>query len=271
MNTVDGNTWQRSEVREVLMLEMIHDGVTIRDSDGRLVKWNRAAEQMLGLTPEQISDWDTQNPDWEVVHPDGSPFTRRTWPGSEAQRTGEAVRDVIMGFLRPPSARLWLRVNSTPFVEADGSVSATITTFTDVTAIIDSEQDTTNAAAEASSAPAVAEFDRHKLELSITAFDNALARMTATLDDERETMRTTAEGIRAGRSLSQSLDEKRISSERDNLTSAIVELEGARRAIRVQMFRAFLAEGKSIGDIARMWGISRQLASRILREAKETD
>ena len=51
------------------------------------------------------------------------------------------------------------------------------------------------------------------------------------------------------------------------LTEAISRLESARLEARRHLFRAMVDEGLSIGDVARTWGISRQLASRILREA----
>lgn len=254
------------------MLEMIHDGVTIRDSGGRLLQWNAAAERLLGLTPLEIDDWTSQDAEWSVIQPDGSPLPHHAWPGVEAQRTGVAVRDVIMGVNQANGDCKWLRVSSTPFVEPDGAVSATLTTFTDVTAIIESERDSA-AGGNGGATPgaATAGFDRRRLEHAIELFDGALARMTATLEHERLTTQAMRHGVSNGRALSASIDEDGMSTDRDNLTSAIVDLEGARRAIRVQMFRALLSEGKSIGEIARIWGISRQLASRILRDAKLVD
>ena len=53
---------------------------------------------------------------------------------------------------------------------------------------------------------------------------------------------------------------------RQGLTDAINRLEAARLDARRQLFRVMIAEGHSIGEIARTWGISRQLASRILRD-----
>jgi DNA-directed RNA polymerase specialized sigma subunit len=55
---------------------------------------------------------------------------------------------------------------------------------------------------------------------------------------------------------------------RQSLTEALAEVESTRHKVRQLAFARGLAEGMSIGELARMWGISRQLASRYLKEAK---
>lgn len=53
---------------------------------------------------------------------------------------------------------------------------------------------------------------------------------------------------------------------RNDLGTALVELERARHRAQQLIFRILVAEGKSATDIARVWGISRQLVSRLLNE-----
>ena len=50
------------------------------------------------------------------------------------------------------------------------------------------------------------------------------------------------------------------------LTSSLNDLEKARHRVRRLLFRLLYTEGKSMSEIARMWGISRQLVSRLLNE-----
>ncbi|HEY7626873.1 MAG TPA: hypothetical protein VH761_07390, partial [Ilumatobacteraceae bacterium] len=56
-----------------------------------------------------------------------------------------------------------------------------------------------------------------------------------------------------------------ISEERTHLTQALDRFEARRRHARVALWRVMLAEGCSIGEIARIFGLSRQLVSRQLR------
>jgi hypothetical protein len=53
---------------------------------------------------------------------------------------------------------------------------------------------------------------------------------------------------------------------REALSRAATDFEAARRVSRISIFRAQAAEGMSIGAIARAWGLSRQLVSRLLKE-----
>ena len=56
---------------------------------------------------------------------------------------------------------------------------------------------------------------------------------------------------------------------RADLVERLTRFEEARHRMRVACFRMSLTEGLSIGDIARLWGISRQLASRLVNETPE--
>ncbi len=51
------------------------------------------------------------------------------------------------------------------------------------------------------------------------------------------------------------------------MTDAIKEFETTRRRVRLVLVTMSLEEGSSIAEIARTWGVSRQLASRWAQEA----
>ena len=53
---------------------------------------------------------------------------------------------------------------------------------------------------------------------------------------------------------------------RADLVERLTRFEEARHRMRTACFRLSLTEGLSIGAIARLWGISRQLASRLVNE-----
>jgi hypothetical protein len=53
---------------------------------------------------------------------------------------------------------------------------------------------------------------------------------------------------------------------RASLTTSLDDLERARHRSQQLMFRLLQAEGKSMSEIARAWGISRQLVSRLINE-----
>ena len=57
-----------------------------------------------------------------------------------------------------------------------------------------------------------------------------------------------------------------VSDLRADLVERLERFEEARHRMRVACFRMSLTEGLSIGDIAHLWGSSRQLASRLVNE-----
>jgi hypothetical protein len=61
-----------------------------------------------------------------------------------------------------------------------------------------------------------------------------------------------------------------IPSLRSSLTDGLERLEHARMACRRTLWRLQLSEGKTIADIARSWGLSRQLVSRALSSTDTT-
>jgi hypothetical protein len=60
-----------------------------------------------------------------------------------------------------------------------------------------------------------------------------------------------------------------ITEDREDLTEALFELDRCRRASRIASFRSALDHGMSINELARIWGFSRQMASRYAKEARE--
>ncbi len=129
-----------SEARSDQILATMHDGLVVQDSTGAIVTWNSAAEIALGLTGDQMVGRTSFDPRWRAIREDGSPWPGETHPAMEALRTGEPVEKALMGVHRPSSGLGWLRITSSPVVETDGSVSSVITSFSDVTELIETDR-----------------------------------------------------------------------------------------------------------------------------------
>jgi hypothetical protein len=117
--------------------------------------------------------------------------------------------------------------------------------------------DTRSASAEALRAAAVQDLDAllqsaATLRVELRGFEVALRRARGHL----------ARG-HAAEDLDRVID---ITAARENLSVAAAEFQLHRHVSRLAVFRVQAAEGMSIGAIARIWGLSRQLVSRTLRE-----
>lgn len=76
-------------------------------------------------------------------------------------------------------------------------------------------------------------------------------------------------GIRTGSSIASTLDSADAVSARLHVNEGLETLATARHELRLAVTAAGLDEGMSIGDLGRAWGISRQLASRLAKEARD--
>jgi hypothetical protein len=62
--------------------------------------------------------------------------------------------------------------------------------------------------------------------------------------------------------------EAHVSEEQADLGEALFLLEQRRRESRIASFRSALDHGVSINELSRIWGFSRQMASRYAKEAR---
>ncbi|MDP2809560.1 MAG: PAS domain-containing protein [Rhodocyclaceae bacterium] len=125
---------RESEGKYRSILASMAEGVMVHDADGRIVECNPAAERILGLMPAHIRGSDGVEPCPEAVRADGSPFAAEDRPAVVALRTGEPVRDVVMGVRKPDGSLSWLRVNAEPLrIDPNAAPHGVVATFTDIT------------------------------------------------------------------------------------------------------------------------------------------
>jgi uncharacterized protein YerC len=101
------------------------------------------------------------------------------------------------------------------------------------------------------------------IEQLVTALEAGIETLTA----DRAVALSLIEAIRSDETIEAIVTANDMATVRERMTDALTEIETARGRARVELFQALLREGHSIGEIARLWGISRQLASRIVRDS----
>ncbi len=110
-------------------------GIIVLDKDARTVEANEMAQELMGLTLEEMRGDGPADPRWHAVHPDGSPFPIHTRPALMTLRTGQPFRNVVTGFYHPSAGTYrWILVNSEPvFDPSHTTVEAVVTILTDIT------------------------------------------------------------------------------------------------------------------------------------------
>lgn len=138
---VDARTaLEKSEDRHRRITASLSEGVLVLDPDGRITQANAAAEEILGLSFDQLTGRTPLDARWAAIHRDGSPFPGDTHPAAITIATGATVRDTLMGIRTPDGALRWLIVNSAPLPEPDSSATGAVASFVDITRIIAAEE-----------------------------------------------------------------------------------------------------------------------------------
>ena len=113
-------------------------GVVYQDTDGNITDANPAAEQILGLSLDQMQGRAAMDPRCKAIHEDGSDFQSETYPGMVALKTGKEVNNVVMGVFHPlKEEHRWININAVPkFREGESTPYENYMTFDDITDLI---------------------------------------------------------------------------------------------------------------------------------------
>ncbi len=114
------------------VVETMSEGVVVQGADGTTELCNARALELFGVTEAELRESFCERGGWQAVRLDGSVYEVQDLPVNVTLRTGEPIRDVIMGITRRDGARLWISVN-TSAIREDGRVRAVVCTFNDVT------------------------------------------------------------------------------------------------------------------------------------------
>jgi PAS domain S-box-containing protein len=129
---------QESELKYCSLHETMSQGVIYQDADGIIISANPAAEQIFCMPIEQMQGRASKDLGWPTIHEDGSDFPVDTYPSMVALRTGETVKNVVMGIMLPQFGRYkWLRITSVPqFLPGKDKPYQVFTTIEDISHIM---------------------------------------------------------------------------------------------------------------------------------------
>jgi len=128
---------RRSELNYRTLFETMSQGVVTQDRSGAIVDANPAAQEILGLSLEQMQGRTSMDPHWRTVWPNGRDLPGDEHPAMVSLRTNRPVREVTIGVVRPgePDHR-WILVSAIPRVRPGETEPYEVTaTFTDITEI----------------------------------------------------------------------------------------------------------------------------------------
>jgi len=126
---------KESELRFRSLFETMAQGVVYQDVHGHIISVNPAAEQILGLSADQMQGKTSVDSDWHTIHEDGSNFSGETHPSMIALREGKPIRNIMMGVYNPNLQNYkWISVSAIPqFRDGEKIPFQVFTTFEDLT------------------------------------------------------------------------------------------------------------------------------------------
>ncbi|PSR18664.1 diguanylate cyclase [filamentous cyanobacterium CCP3] len=122
-----------SEARLSSIFETIPDGIVILNVQGQLVTANSAAEQILRLSRDELTERTYDDPAWAIATVDGQPFVPENLPFMQALRTGKSVYSVEQVITHADGARSILCVNASPLTDAKGTITHVVASISDIT------------------------------------------------------------------------------------------------------------------------------------------
>ena len=112
--------------------------------------------------------------------------------------------------------------------------------------------------------------ERETTLAALREFEAACAAARHELRHDQATAARVCRQLERDDALTAVIKRNGIANKRVNLTNTVAQLERTRNQMRMACFRLGLEEGATISELGRLWGFSRQLASRIAREALNT-
>jgi PAS domain S-box-containing protein len=123
-----------SEERFRTLVRDFHVGVVVLGPDAKIQFANQAAQLMFGLGLAEVHGKDSSELNLISIREDGTeiPFSMR--PGPRARMTGQVIKNEVIGWRQAGSSEvLWTMGNVVPQFAQDGTVSASINTFINIT------------------------------------------------------------------------------------------------------------------------------------------
>lgn len=134
ITALEATTGSLDATRYQYLFETVPSGIVFYDADGKIVDANAAAEHLLGRSHAQLSGRTSVDLQWRTIREDGSEIPLDEQPSRVALRTGQPVRDVVIGVYNPmEEAYHWLLVNAVPMLAEEGTPTGAYATFSDIT------------------------------------------------------------------------------------------------------------------------------------------
>ncbi len=123
-----------SEERYRSLIHKVQTAIVLHDGQGRILDSNPLAQELLGLSADQLLGRELIDPEWHFVREDGSVLPVAEYPASLALSTRKPLRGYMVGISCPNRADVtWVLVNAEPEYNSAGGITQMVVSFVDIT------------------------------------------------------------------------------------------------------------------------------------------
>ena len=113
-----------------VIFRSMSEGVVVQDAFSRVIHFNQASLDILGLSADQLIGKSSHDPQWKVMNENYESITSDAHPAVIALRTGKLQKNTIMGVHNQQGQVRWLNVTAVPvFLDNEAEFFDFTTTF----------------------------------------------------------------------------------------------------------------------------------------------
>ncbi|MBN1313925.1 MAG: PAS domain S-box protein [Anaerolineales bacterium] len=129
--------WERELCQERDLFTQISEtspvGIVTTNQTGQIEYANVRAEEILGLSRDEITQLTYNAPEWKITSLDGGPLPEAQLPFRQVQDTKKLVRNIVHGIEWPDGHRVLLSINAAPLFNAVGQMKGMVSSIEDIT------------------------------------------------------------------------------------------------------------------------------------------
>ena len=123
-------------------IQHILAAVVVHGADTKVIASNRTAQELLGLSEDQMLGKRDIDPSWTFLREDGSNMPVEEYPISIIAKTRKQLQDYVVGINRPDRKKpIWVVVNGDLTFDEEGHISYLIISFMDITRLKEMEKE----------------------------------------------------------------------------------------------------------------------------------
>ncbi len=122
------------EKRYRSLIYKVQTAIVLHDGQGRVLNSNPLAQELLGLSTDQLLGKSLIDPEWHFLREDGSVLPVAEYPVSLVLSTRQPLRGHVTGIICPDRHHVaWVLVNAEPEYDDAGEIALVIVSFVDIT------------------------------------------------------------------------------------------------------------------------------------------